>query len=84
MKAKASPKRKPEVGLRPKPQEADGRVMALALAEGELSGEMQAYFAKCDEKIGFVPNVARLLAITPDHFLRWWAYFDELMRGLPA
>ena len=35
-------------------------------------------------KIGFVPNVARLLAITPDHFLRWWAYFDELMRGLPA
>ena len=32
-------------------------------------------------KIGFVPNVARLLAITPDHFVRWWAYFDELMRG---
>ncbi|MFE9650621.1 peroxidase-related enzyme [Streptomyces sp. NPDC006365] len=33
------------------------------------------------QKIGFVPNVARLLAITPDHFVGWWRYFDELMRG---
>lgn len=33
------------------------------------------------EKIGFVPNVARLLAISPDHFVGWWRYFDELMRG---
>lgn len=33
------------------------------------------------KKIGFVPNVARLLAITPDHFAGWWSYFDDLMRG---
>jgi uncharacterized peroxidase-related enzyme len=33
------------------------------------------------KKIGFVPNVARLLAISPDHFVGWWNYFDELMRG---
>ncbi len=33
------------------------------------------------QKIGFVPNVARLLAISPDHFTGWWRYFDELMRG---
>ncbi|WP_327320515.1 peroxidase-related enzyme [Streptomyces sp. NBC_01235] len=33
------------------------------------------------KKIGFVPNVARLLAISPDHFVGWWRYFDELMRG---
>jgi uncharacterized peroxidase-related enzyme len=33
------------------------------------------------EKIGFVPNVARLLALTPSHFVGWWRYFDELMRG---
>lgn len=33
------------------------------------------------DKIGFMPNVARLLAISPDHFLGWWRYFDELMRG---
>jgi hypothetical protein len=24
------------------------------------------------DKIGFVPNVARLLAVTPAHFLGWW------------
>lgn len=33
------------------------------------------------ERIGFVPNVARLLAVTPSHFVGWWSYFDELMRG---
>ena len=54
--------RKPEVGVKPAAQEVDGRVTALALREGVLSGEMQAYFAKCDEKIGFVPNVLRAYA----------------------
>ena len=33
------------------------------------------------DRIGFVPNVARLLAVTPTHFLGWWSYFDDLMRG---
>lgn len=33
------------------------------------------------DKIGFVPNIARLLALTPQHFVGWWRYFDELMRG---
>lgn len=33
------------------------------------------------KRIGFVPNVARLLAISPEHFTGWWHYFDELMRG---
>ena len=33
------------------------------------------------QKVGFVPNVARLLAISPSHFVGWWNYFDELMRG---
>src|SRR5512135_359330 len=32
-------------------------------------------------EIGFVPNVARLLAISPDHFIGWWRCFDELMGG---
>jgi uncharacterized peroxidase-related enzyme len=33
------------------------------------------------DRIGFMPNVARLLAVTPSHFVGWWRYFDELMRG---
>jgi uncharacterized peroxidase-related enzyme len=54
--APASRPRKPEVGLKPGPQ-TDDAAMALRLPPGELSGENQAYFDKCDEKIGFVPNV---------------------------
>jgi uncharacterized peroxidase-related enzyme len=54
--AGASKPRKPEVGLKPAPQ-ADAGAMALDLPPAELSGENQAYFEKCDEKIGFVPNV---------------------------
>lgn len=33
------------------------------------------------KQIGFLPNVARLLAVTPRHFVGWWRYFDDLMRG---
>jgi uncharacterized peroxidase-related enzyme len=46
----------------PERQDDDGRVTALDLPEGELSPEMKAYFAKCEEKIGFVPNVLRAYA----------------------
>lgn len=46
-----------------------------------LPEEVAAEIGPIAAKIGFVPNVARVLAITPGHFLRWWAYFDELMRG---
>ncbi len=33
------------------------------------------------KQIGFMPNIARLLAVTPSHFVGWWNYFDDLMRG---
>jgi uncharacterized peroxidase-related enzyme len=32
-------------------------------------------------RIGFVPNIARLLGVTPRHFVGWWRFFDELMQG---
>lgn len=28
-----------------------------------------------------MPNIARLLAVTPQPFVGWWRYFDDLMRG---
>ena len=56
--------RKPEVGEKPARQ-VDDAVTALDLPRGDLSPAMQAYFAKCDEKIGFVPNV--LLAYAQDN-----------------
>jgi uncharacterized peroxidase-related enzyme len=47
----------------------------------ELPAEVAAEISPVSERIGFVPNVARVLAITPGHFVGWWRYFDELMRG---
>lgn len=40
------------------------RIMALDLAQAELTPEIAAYFKKCEEKIGFIPNV--LLAYAHD------------------
>ena len=80
--ATAVKSRKPEAGLRPEPQETDGRVMALGLAEGELSPEMRAYFAKCDDKIGFVPNVLRSYAHANaklQAFEAFAAFYNDLM-----
>ena len=71
--------RKPEVGVKPAAQEIDGRVTALALKEGVLSGEMQAYFAKCDEKIGFVPNVLRAYAHDNQKLEAFAALYNDLM-----
>jgi uncharacterized peroxidase-related enzyme len=78
MKAKERA-RKPEAGEKPAAQEVDGRVTALALKEGALSGEMQAYFAKCDEKIGFVPNVLRAYAHDNQKLEAFAAFYNDLM-----
>lgn len=46
-----------------------------------LPQEVENAIRPIADRIGFVPNVARLLAVTPTHFLGWWSYFDALMRG---
>jgi uncharacterized peroxidase-related enzyme len=70
--------RKPEPGVRPTPQR-DEQVMALDLPQGELSETMQAYFAKCDEKIGFVPNVLRAYAHDNAKLEVFAAFYNDLM-----
>src|SRR5918997_131361 len=77
MATKTTAKRKPEVGVKPARQEIDDRVMALAL--GDLSGEMKAYFAKCDEKIGFVPNVLRAYAHDDAKLQAFANLYNDLM-----
>ena len=47
----------------------------------ELPDAVEETIRPISEKVGFVPNIARLLAVTPKHFVGWWRYFDELMRG---
>ncbi len=45
----------------------DTVVTALHLPSEKLSPEMAAYFAKCEEKLGFVPNVLKAYAATLGH-----------------
>src|SRR5262249_62070068 len=42
--------------------EDDVKITALRLPPGKLSPEMAAYFQKCEEKLGFVPNVLKAFA----------------------
>jgi uncharacterized peroxidase-related enzyme len=69
---------KPEAGLKPAPQR-DQAVTALDLPQGELSPAMQAYFAKCEEKIGFVPNVLRAYAHDSAKLEAFAAFYNDLM-----
>lgn len=77
---KKQPGAKPKVGERPLPQETEGRVMALDLPiSPELSPEMQAYFDKCRDKIGFVPNVLLAYAHDGAKLEAFAALYNDLM-----
>jgi uncharacterized peroxidase-related enzyme len=54
-------------------------VTALDLAPAPLDPEMEAYFGKCDTKIGFVPNVLRAYAFDPAKLGAFVAMHDDLM-----
>jgi uncharacterized peroxidase-related enzyme len=49
--------------------------------EEEWPEEIRELGELFQSKIGFVPNIIRSFALIPDHFLGWWRYFDDLMRG---
>jgi uncharacterized peroxidase-related enzyme len=57
-----------------------GAWIPLPAAE-DLPAEVTDEIGDIADRIGFMPNVARLLAVTPSHFVGWWRYFDDLMRG---
>src|SRR5205085_9409529 len=52
---------------------------ALSLKPAELSAAMQAYFAKCDEKLGFVPNVLAAYAFDNAKLEAFVAMYNDLM-----
>ena len=63
------------------PDEAP-RAAWLPIPSGDgLPDEVEETMRPISDKVGFVPNIARLLALTPRHFVGWWSYFDDLMRG---
>lgn len=70
---------KPKVGEEPVRQDAPPAVMALELKPGTLSPENQAYFEKCQEKLGFVPNVLSSYAFDDAKLSAFAAFYNDLM-----
>lgn len=46
----------------------------------EHPADVRALLDKAERKLPVVPNVFRAFALTPEHFLRWFRYYDPLMR----
>ncbi len=57
----------------------DTTITALELAPASLSPEMAAYFAKCEEKLGFVPNVLKAYAFDMAKLAAFVAMYNDLM-----
>ena len=57
----------------------DTEITALALQRGKLSPAMEAYFAKCQEKLGFVPNVLSAYAFDNAKLEAFVAMYNDLM-----
>ncbi len=63
------------------PQDIAPAPTALDLAPGALSEAMQAYFDKCREKLGFVPNVLAAYAHDNAKLEAFAGFYNELMLG---
>ena len=61
--------------------EDDTKFMALDIARGKLSDEMQAYFDKCQEKLGYVPNVLRSFGFDNGKLQAFVDYRQELVQN---
>jgi uncharacterized peroxidase-related enzyme len=57
----------------------DTEITALKLPPQKLSPEMEAYFNKCEEKLGFVPNVLKAYAFDPAKLSAFVAMYNDLM-----
>jgi uncharacterized peroxidase-related enzyme len=75
-------------GIRAKPATApterqtakdDTEITALSLQRGKLSPAMEAYFAKCAEKLGFVPNVLSAYAFDNAKLKAFVDMYNDLM-----
>ena len=57
----------------------DSEITALALQRGKLSPAMEAYFGKCTEKLGFVPNVLEAYAFDNAKLEAFVGMYNDLM-----
>ena len=58
-----------------------GKITALDLASGEPSDATRAYFAKCQEKLGLVPNVLLAYAFDEKKLRAFTDTYNDLMLG---
>jgi uncharacterized peroxidase-related enzyme len=61
------------------PQSHEPHVTALDLPQAELTPDMEAYFQKCRDKIGFVPNVLTAYAFDMAKLEAFVAFYNDLM-----
>src|SRR6202167_601924 len=57
----------------------DTVITAFKLPPAPLSPDMAAYFAKCEEKLGFVPNVLKAYAFDMSKLSAFVAMYNDLM-----
>lgn len=65
----------------PAPAADDAPIIALELPAAKLSPAMDAYFKKCQEKLGFVPNVLLAYAFDVTKLEAFVAMYNDLMLG---
>ena len=58
-----------------------GTITALDVAAAELSDTTKAYFAKCEEKLGLVPNVLVAYAFDEKKLRAFTDMYNDLMLG---
>jgi uncharacterized peroxidase-related enzyme len=82
-KSSNTPKAKSANPVPPRPSSVaaadDSVITALALPPGRLSDGMTGYFAKCQEKLGFVPNVLKAYAFDNAKLEAFAAMYNDLM-----
>ena len=71
--------RGPQQQRRPAAADDDRNITGLKLKPEELTPEMAAYFAKCEEKLGFVPNVLKAYAFDMPKLSAFVAMYNDLM-----
>src|SRR5215831_1100018 len=64
---------------RPAAADDDRNVTNLRLKPEELTPEMAAYLARCEEKLGFVPNVLKAYAFDMTKLSAFVAMYNDLM-----
>lgn len=46
-----------------------------------LDDDLKAYFAKCEEKLGLIPNVLKSYALRPEKLRNFAKFYNEMMLG---